>query len=595
MNDNTIDKEENHPVQESEQERIAASNDRATATSAEIIKQGLQRAPDADVLKGRKIDRINRTAKTPAAASVTGTSVAAATTNGTTTPSSSTTTTTDNKNDDTTIKTDDDNDKKSATTAGPSIAATREDDEDDEDDEDVDHEEHDINSNSDSDSDDEQSLSEDGKRKARLRLISCLQGYNTFTLQTRKEIDVLIWMFEELVEFDDNDYLTEQEAIIELILLIHRNELISLIYRYGELTEQERNTTDQLVGKFLEKIEDDIIGQFCKYDADDNRALDSDRDTEAQVEAILRFFPQVLTRSHMGLYPIQLLAFARNDDRDWQCNVSRVSFIPLVARLAIDLGLFEEDKRGGLLCKGEQNKNVLQQLMISDKIGNANPNPPYHESIDTKYLQVLIQLKELDLLKKEDIQRYHLLNELCRKHTIGYFPEKRFRFLVKWDPAAILWARRQGRLPLHDILSHHSTIHSTIRGFKHVFEAGIRYYPRKKGINLLFRKDKFGETPTPFQRACESFGHEKVMKVVKDTLAHYNTPPLNIEEAVLSAAIDENVHLDCVYFLIRREPDILQKLLSSSSSSSSIASATHINQKKRKRNDKKKDDDDDGN
>ena len=67
-----------------------ASNDRTTA--AETIKQGFKRAPD-DVLKGRKIYKINRTAfqsKTPAADSVTGTSVAA-TTNGTTATSSDTT------------------------------------------------------------------------------------------------------------------------------------------------------------------------------------------------------------------------------------------------------------------------------------------------------------------------------------------------------------------------------------------------------------------------------------------------------------------------------------------------------------------------
>jgi hypothetical protein len=29
------------------------------------------------------------------------------------------------------------------------------------------------------------------------------------------------------------------------------------------------------------------------------------------------------------------------------------------------------------------------------------------------------------------------------------------------------------------------------------------------------------------------------------------------------AAIDEHIHLDCVYFLIRRQPDVLQNLLSS--------------------------------
>ena len=94
MNDNNIGKEENHP----EQEQIAAINDRASAsaTTDEINNQGFKRAPE-DVLKGRKIYKINRTAfqsKTPAADPVTGTSVAA-TTNGTTATSSATT---DNKN-----------------------------------------------------------------------------------------------------------------------------------------------------------------------------------------------------------------------------------------------------------------------------------------------------------------------------------------------------------------------------------------------------------------------------------------------------------------------------------------------------------------
>jgi hypothetical protein len=76
------------------------------------------------------------------------------------------------------------------------------------------------------------------------------------------------------------------------------------------------------------------------------------------------------------------------------------------------------------------------------------------------------------------------------------------------------------------------------------------------------------------------------MEIVEDTLIRYTTSldnhasPLNIVEALMKAAIDENVHLHCVYFLMRREPDILQKLLSSSqssSSSSSIESATQIN------------------
>ena len=37
---------------------------------------------------------------------------------------------------------------------------------------------------------------------------------------------------------------------------------------------------------------------------------------------------------------------------------------------------------------------------------------------------------------------------------------------------------------------------------------------------------------------------------------------LNSEDALVSAILDDTIHLDCVYFLLRRKPDILQKLLS---------------------------------
>jgi hypothetical protein len=39
------------------------------------------------------------------------------------------------------------------------------------------------------------------------------------------------------------------------------------------------------------------------------------------------------------------------EDGNWGCNLKAVSFVPLLARLAMELGLFEEKYRGGLLCK----------------------------------------------------------------------------------------------------------------------------------------------------------------------------------------------------------------------------------------------------
>jgi hypothetical protein len=268
-------------------------------------------------------------------------------------------------------------------------------------------------------------------------------------------------------------------------------------------------------------------------------------------------------RHNESFYPIQLLAFVRRrEDVSWGFNLKGVSFIPLLARLAIEFGvLFDgEEERGGLLCQDyeNENENVLHYLVASDR-------SEHRELVDDKYLQVLMQLRKKGLLKKEDIRSYGLLNEFCLYY---YFAEKRFRFLIEWDPNALIQPNRgHGDVPLDRFATNFF-----IGRFQIVFEYGILYYPTKKGINLLFRKGNIlnyrGETP--FQRACEHHGVDEVTKVVEDTLIRHtytsadnNASPLNIEDAILTAAIDQNIHLDCVYFLMRRQPDILQKLLSS--------------------------------
>merc|ERR1719162_1573864 len=69
---------------------------------------------------------------------------------------------------------------------------------------------------------------------------------------------------------------------------------------------------------------------------------------------------------------------------------------------------------------------------------------------------------------------------------------------------------------------------------------------------------------TPFQYACQEYGRDIVINTVEEILTRYHSEgtPLHIEEALMVAAADENVHLDCSYFLLRREPDVLVRLLS---------------------------------
>jgi hypothetical protein len=330
----------------------------------------------------------------------------------------------------------------------------------------------------------------------------------------------------------------------------------------------------------LKKIGNDIHDMICDNndaDAEDYHGLDSGRDTEAEIETAIRFFPDVLTRRKQvwgvdetdgSFIPIHFLVFTRNEDNTRMSNVKAVSFIPLVVRLAIELGLFEEHERGGLY-EDYMYFAIFEDLLHTDSIEHNNRE--HHEPVDDKYLQVLIQLRKMDLFKKEDIQSFHLL-EMLFYHDY-YFSEKRFLFLVEWDPNSLLHANDDdGFLPLHV-----AARNASIRGFQIIFEYCIRYFPQKIGINLLFQEDyDIGGNDTPFQYACDEFGHEQVMKVVEDALTIRSTsssspsdntpPPLNIVEALIMASIErsmyeQQINLDCVYFLLRRQPDVLQKLL----------------------------------
>ena len=108
------------------------------------------------------------------------------------------------------------------------------------------------------------------------------------------------------------------------------------------------------------------------------------------------------------------------------------------------------------------------------------------------------------------------------------------------------------------------------------------HFRNKKRINLPFRNDKDGDTP--FQLVCHKYGKEEVKKVIESTLVadcsdyHYST-----SRALISAAIDENISLDGVYFMLRREPDVLEKLLSSSSSAGPSDDSASENKQRRRR------------
>ena len=368
-------------------------------------------------------------------------------------------------------------------------------------------------------------------------------------------------------------------------------KLITVLQRKREFSNRTRNKTDALVQSFLHYLEADIYDMLCESGIDS--CYYSEEDTEAEIETAIRFFPNVLSSSlsqdvswdaeepgefvpltYPNLHPIHRIIGIRDYGVNYCCNYKSAPFIMLFVRLAIEFDQFTEELRGGLLCENINGSNVLQSLMSSS---NLSFGRDHNRLVDETFLEVLIQLRRIGLLKKEDIRRYGLLNRLLTSNY--YFAENRFRFLVEWDPSAVREANNSGSLPLHNCNKYNKDNHNFVERFQLVFEYGIRYYPKKIGISLLFKKDSNGITP--FQVACSNIAHgitsfqidnsnvgyEDTMKAIEDSLGNNTAGPYNVVDALITAAIDEHVHLDCVYFLLRREPDVLVKLLSSSTAS----------------------------
>jgi len=365
----------------------------------------------------------------------------------------------------------------------------------------------------------------------------------------------------------DNDDEAEAEtaaaaaaAVIADETEIEENEqkLTSLLKRKKELPLRTRNTLNGLVKELLSRTKDDIHDMLCDQNEENYQGLDSDRDTEAEVETALRFFPEVLPLLKDNLYPIQRLCRFSN----YKFNVKAASFVSILARVAIESHSFGEHERGGLLIEGVRFGSSLCQLVDSS---GPSHGEEHNQIVNNLFLRLLVRLRQMGLLIKADIQEYQLTHKLLNNIV---FAENRLRFLIQWDPTSLTHTTEDNEwlpvglpvgLPLHL-----AALGTNIREFQVVLEYGIRYYPNKKGITLLFIEDI--KYRTPFRLACLSFGRGKVMEVVNDILARYHSSglPLNTVKALMMAAINDDIHLDCVLFLMQREPDVIVKLLSKS-------------------------------
>jgi hypothetical protein len=346
--------------------------------------------------------------------------------------------------------------------------------------------------------------------------------------------------------------------------------------------------------------------------------LNDKHDMEQQVELALRFFPKVLSLQRYGLFPIF-----------WLCrSIRSVSFIPLFARLGVELGLFQEYERGGLVfgTNGTNEMDVFSQLAATtcrEDNSNSNSNNlnkrEHQEIVDAKFLAVIKKLRKSKLMKKSDIYKYKMIDILCNNknnHQSSVFPEKRFRYLVDWDPIVLLSNNGRGKSPKTLSVrlisrfifadTYNDKDKGDMTGLRMLFELSMKYYPAELGFLFdtiysvddgkkpsICRKKKpskkrsldegsnhsrgggdndnhvldFENSTSLFQFACDTHGKKVVQGIVDDLLYFQMTKDVNFTRKALLRAATASCESETegaggsakvIFLLMKRDPTLFR-------------------------------------
>lgn len=365
----------------------------------------------------------------------------------------------------------------------------------------------------------------------------------------------------------------EQREKMKLIIE-HQSKLPSKLREAIQGVVEQNESPEVFLSKVYKATTAFFFGQPYRIDDEDEnegnedegtvlpsdwwRGLDFEVDTEEEAELAIRFFPNVLTEEYTsqsssmrGSHPIYIL----------MTSSKALPFVPLLAELGVDLGLFTEKQRGGLGCTF---RGVFFQL-VCNTIRKDKFEDEESGKLDEVSTAIMMQLKEKGLMKKEDIFNHNLVNLLLYKAVYNdkIFIEKRFRFLIDWDPYILMECVSSSYLLYHFVRLLGATNDGHIppgnlQKFRLIFELGLLYFPSE--IGFVFHKNKFYRST--FSLACEKFGAEPITQLIDDEISNYLKQNKNRQhDMIFSAASNDEISLDGFYILFRRDPiGIMSKL-----------------------------------
>ncbi|GFH58461.1 hypothetical protein CTEN210_14937 [Chaetoceros tenuissimus] len=221
------------------------------------------------------------------------------------------------------------------------------------------------------------------------------------------------------------------------------------------------------------------------------------------VEKVANKFPSTLTyRNDRGRIPIQHAVIS--------CN--GYEYVPVLAEEGMKHEVGGEDARGGLLMVDPYKNwglNTMQLLASVRSYDGEDDDDRRHS--DVKRLNLLKELREMDLLLKRDIQEQHLLACSCWKLS-----QMRFEYLADWDKDALIETRIGNEEMIHVMSSQPQEIIGLL------LKAGFKYHPNIGG--LLFIEDDQGNTA--FDHLVNEKGVEVVMSLLHEILSPNRDYPI---------------------------------------------------------------------
>lgn len=368
------------------------------------------------------------------------------------------------------------------------------------------------------------------------------------------------------------------------IILDRQKEFPARLRSAIKEANNKRNSRNPKI--FLTHVQDAFADWLFEValNKNDQAGLNDERDTEQEVELALRFFPTVLCLRRYGYFPIFWLSK----------SVSSVSFIPLFAQLGQEFGLFQEVERGGLVF-GANGMDVFSQLAATcaEDASCKRSDQEQQRVVDKQFLTVIKKLRKRTLMKRSDIRKYKMIDIICNQSV---FPERRFRYLIDWDPKSLLSKDKTLSIRLIEKFFDKDDI----SGLQMLFELSMKHYPAELGFifdtiysvvddeakpnsfrkpgsftkkkkRSSYKKDNskreitslFENATSLYQVACETYGKEEVQAIIDGYIYTEMKKDANFTRKALTRAASScepaEDGADAMYLLLQRDPSLLHR------------------------------------